>query len=1050
MRWEYNDSYRDKFQTWEHRDILIVPHATTVTPVEGGPPKVVSKVPVMNTQVTPNQPIPGKFMPVEFTITNDDIYKEKFEYTNSLDTNEDLAFCGCESAMVKFTIRNKKTYNEISQQYDLDIPNLEHYVLVPDPSDPAAKDLPTVVGEVQTHYIIKVYIYYNGDSSTLIYLGMFVVEQDKVSADGYTRDITAFDFLYQFRELDIHNWYVHLFRGINKKDNDLTSYFKNRVPGIKPDDISQDEWAEGWIRKPRNKWTIKEMLEDLIKNLMTRYPSEKTVTNRETDKHDYTDPEKKGQPGVKDIVSNYYEDDTEPYTGLALPMILDPDLTDPTKKYSIPKEADENAHECYGYMPILELPVYEDPKIMDSKALSAGKFLEDIGALSGRYPYIRLDRIQDDNYATLSPSKYENPQSSDYHPYNLYEKCILTFKPLPKNDEPIVSNNIFDNSDIAKGFKHDYSMVDTVYIWQIHTRFEDDLESEKARIEYANLTKQQNLVKTNHPDLVKKLSTVGNMFVDYLAIKEDDIKFAKRNDDVPQPSKTDVLANYAEVLELLQKGKPGYNLQEDGDALLHEGYKRIKYRTYTPYELTTFADPVREVGDRIRISFEDKVTGEITEFDTYILSRKISGIQKMMDTYVAKGNVATQTFSNYKTGATYAPQTMGYYGSGSGGTSVAAGGTTFTGLTKDDFVEIIRNIGFRLLNEPTSVVARFVATSSSEKTTVTARVINSSSYDEYPKDGESDIHTGDTTNPINVWNDSQEIQSFNVSAGDYFVFNRQGDGTEYSSDVYVPIYLFDGSKWIYTGDYGYGNVSGGNNIYMNNQNNISATAIIENFTDIAADPTINKVVIKPNIGDHTDYFYKYNIENTNVASYGGLDYYSDEKVSSTENISTKMEITPKYGDIIVDTTDTYDPRAYWWQYPGFWSISYPSSGEITIKTKPHVELKWSDPNNINSWEPKPCAWEGTVIIRKRNSAPLHRWDGELIVDSTTKDAYKNTAFIDDTIELNKTYYYGFFPYYTAYTEDGHAIKYYRFTKTIRVSTGTTIDAPEIISIERIS
>ena len=74
----------------------------------------------------------------------------------------------------------------------------------------------------------------------------------------------------------------------------------------------------------------------------------------------------------------------------------------------------------------------------------------------------------------------------------------------------------------------------------------------------------------------------------------------------------------------------------------------------------------------------------------------------------------------------------------------------------------------------------------------------------------------------------------------------------------------------------------------------------------------------------------------------------------------------------------------------------------------------------------------------------------MIVDSTTKDAYKDTAFIDDTIQLNRTYYYGFFPYYTAYTEDGHAIKYYRFTKTVRVSTGTTIDAPEIISIERIS
>ena len=1055
MRWEYNDSYRDKFQTWEHRDILIVPHATTVTPVEGGPPKVVSKVPVMNTQVTPNQPIPGKFMPVEFTITNDDIYKEKFEYTNSLDTNEDLAFCGCESAMVKFTIRNKKTYNEISQQYELDIPNLEHYVLIPDPSDPDAKNLPTVVGEVQTHYIIKVYIYYNGDSSTLIYLGMFVVEQDKVSSDGYTRDITAFDFLYQFRELDVHNWYVHLFRGINKKDNDLTSYFENRTPGIKPDSIPQEDWDAGWIRKPKDKWTIKEMLEDLIKNLMTRYPSEKTVTNQETDKHDYTDPEKKGQPGVKDIVSNYYEDDSEPYTGLALPMILDPDLTDPTKKYSIPKEADENAHECYGYMPILELPVYEDPKIMDSKALSAGKFLEDIGALSGRYPYIRLDRIQDDNYAALSPSIYEDPTSSNYHPYNLYEKCILTFKPLPKNDEPIVSNNIFDNKDIAKGFKHDYSMVDTVYIWQIHTRFEDDLDSEKARIEYANLTKQQNLVKTNHPDLVKKLSTVGNMFVDYLAIKEDDIKFAKRNDDTPQPNKTTVLTNYAEVLELLQKGKPGYNLQEDGDALLHEGYKRIKYRTYTPYELTTFADPVREVGDRIRISFEDKVTGEITEFDTYILSRKISGIQKMMDTYVAKGNVATQTFSNYKTGATYAPQTMGYYGSGSGGTSVAAGGTTFTGLTKDDFVEIIRNIGFRLLDEPTSVVARFVATSSSTEYDV--RILGSPSnvIDNYPT--ATIIHDGDTTNPIQAldFETGTTVSQYNVSAGDYWVVtynDQEGTGTEYPFYTQSPLYVFDGSKWVYVGSYdscGDCDKFTSSPIGYNDSGDLIINEIYNG--DISEGSKCLTLHIDAYDDEDNDYAHPNNISKSQI------DYTQFYNYSSSHDgaLSPILTVDVKYGDYINAVNQDHTNTDWMYQYPGFWydyrsaNYTYPKR-HVSYTDKPHVELKWSDPDNISSWEPKPCAWEGTVIIRKRNAAPLHRWDGELIVDSTTKDAYKDTAFIDDTIQLNRTYYYGFFPYYTAYTEDGHAIKYYRFTKTVRVSTGTTIDAPEILSIERIS
>lgn len=1030
MLWNYDDSWREKFETCEHRDILIVPHGTNVKKVSRKPPEVTNKVPELDDN---DDPIPGKFRPVEFVITNDDIYKEKFEYTNSLDTNEDLAFCGCESAMVKFTIRNNKTYDEETGRWVPDVPNLQNYVITDENGN-------TIVGEVQTHYIIKVYMYFNGDSDSLVYLGMFVVEEDKVSSDGYTRDITAFDFLYTIRDMDIHNWYVHLFRGVSWKTNDFEKYFENRkLPeGYEP----TDAWKEGWTRKPPENgyWLLKDMLEDLIKNIATRYPDQKTVTNRENKKENRTD-----DPDKTKQISNYYTNDAEPYTGLALPMVLDPDLFDSTKKYNIPEAPDEDAHECYGYMDIMNLKVYEDPKIMDAGALSAGKFLEDIGALAGRYPYIRLDDIMDDDYHALS--KWDPDHQENYYPYNLYEKCILTFKQLPKNDSKIVADNYFDNSDIAKGFKHDQYGVGTIHIWELYTRFDDP---DTPMFSYANLTKEQNKQKELNPGSLKKIQMSNNMFIDYLANKEDDVKYAK--DDKKPTDKKVLLANYAKVRNMLMYGEevvePVTKNQKNG--LLHQGYADIKYRTYTPYELTTFADPVREVGDRIKIHFEDKVTGEVFDFDTYILSRKISGIQKMMDTYVAKGATANVTFSNYKTGTTYAPMTMGYYGGGSSGSSSSGGGTTFTGLTKDDFVEIIRNIGFRLLNEPESVSAIFVSASTSEETTVTARVIDSSSYEEFPKGGESDIHNGDTTNPINVWNENEEIQSFNVSAGDYFTFDRRGDGIEYSSDVWEPIYLFDGSKWIYTGDYRYGNVSGGNNIYVNNPNNISATAIIENFADIAADPTINKVVIKPNIGDNTDYFFKFNIENTNVASYGGLDYYSSEAVSSTERISTKMEITPKYGDAIIDTTDTYDPRAYLWQYPGFWTVSYPSSGEITIKTKPHVELKWSDPNNITTWEPKPCAWEGTVIIRKRNSAPLHRWDGELIVDSTTRDAYKNTAFIDDTIELNRTYYYGFFPYYTAYTEDGHAIKYYRFTKTIRVSTGKAIDAPEIISIERIS
>lgn len=1030
MLWNYDDSWREKFETCEHRDILIVPHGTNVKKVSRKPPEVTNKVPELDDN---DNPIPGKFRPVEFVITNDDIYKEKFEYTNSLDTNEDLAFCGCESAMVKFTIRNNKTYDEETGRWIPDIPNLQNYVITDENGN-------TIVGEVQTHYIIKVYMYFNGDSDSLVYLGMFVVEEDKISSDGYTRDITAFDFLYTIRDMDIYNWYVHLFRGVSWKTDDFQKYFENRKL---PDGYTPTEtWKEGWTREAKSCWTIGEMLQDLITNIATRYPDQKTVTNREKKTEDRTDDTSKGK--TKQI-SNYYTNDAEPYIGLALPMIIDPDILDSTKEYNIPESPNEYSHECYGYMKILELPVYEDPKIMDAGALSAGKFLEDIGALAGRYPYIRLDDIEDDDYHALS--KWDPNHQENYYPYNLYEKCILTFKQLPKNDSKIVADNYFDNHDIAKGFKHDQYGVGTIHIWELYTRFDDP---DKPMFSYANLTKEQNKQKELNPGSLKKIQMSNNMFIDYLANKEDDVKYAK--DDESKTDKKILLARYNRVRNLLMygedtDGEPQDKNQKNG--FLHQGYTDIKYRTYTPYELTTFADPVREVGDRIKIHFEDKVTGEVYDFDTYILSRKISGIQKMMDTYVAKGATANVTFSNYKTGTTYAPMTMGYYGGGSSSSS-SGGGTTFTGLTKDDFVEIIRNIGFRLLDEPSSVVAMFVAASTSE------------SNDDPQKYGlnwpvedptESVIHDGDTTNPIIVYDwGSEELKTYTVKIGDYVYYtDRAGDDTEYLSTISDPYYVWDGSKWVYAGNSYYDNLAYGCNCYYHgyldsdyDTGNVYGMLIDEYTSGTIVDgATVNQLTLKVDTENSAVGFRHSKIGNTKY-----YDYNNSASLVETV-ITSDTTVTPSYGDSI-NIFNSSDKFKY--QYPGVWvdASEYPKMDAITVNVPPHVELKWSDPVNITTWEPKPCAWEGTVIIRKRNSAPLHRWDGELIVDSTTRDAYKNTAFIDDTIQLNRTYYYGFFPYYTAYTEDGHAIKYYRFTKTIRVSTGITIDAPEIISIERIS
>ena len=95
----------------------------------------------------------------------------------------------------------------------------------------------------------------------------------------------------------------------------------------------------------------------------------------------------------------------------------------------------------------------------------------------------------------------------------------------------------------------------------------------------------------------------------------------------------------------------------------------------------------------------------------------------------------------------------------------------------------------------------------------------------------------------------------------------------------------------------------------------------------------------------------------------------------------------------------------------------------------NVQIKWTDPADINSDEPAPAQWAGTVVVRKEGSAPRHKWDGTVIVDSTTRDEYKTNALVDSTVEYGKRYFYGIFPYDTKGD--------YRFTKVIQ--SGETED-----------
>lgn len=112
-----------------------------------------------------------------------------------------------------------------------------------------------------------------------------------------------------------------------------------------------------------------------------------------------------------------------------------------------------------------------------------------------------------------------------------------------------------------------------------------------------------------------------------------------------------------------------------------------------------------------------------------------------------------------------------------------------------------------------------------------------------------------------------------------------------------------------------------------------------------------------------------------------------------------------------------------------------------------VNISWTDPSDITNYKPEPQTWAGTVVVRKEGSEPWYIWDGEVLVDSTTRDEYSETPFVDDTIEINKQYYYGIFPYSILDDSDPeHIKKRYRFTKVLSVNTSEYLQAPIIESI----
>lgn len=184
-----NYDYRSYFYDQSHKkNILIVSQTCTVTARPGKAPRV-------DTSNVENPVV----------ITNDDIVREEFEIDEALNSSNNLSFGTCEAGLIKFTIRHSRR-----------IPFLNE------------------VGETKAHSeIVKLYFYFDDDSSTLMYYGMYICQRDELSDEGDTRSIECVDLVAMLRDFDIYEWYKWKF--LNLEPEDISGQ------GDTPDPSSNDD-----------------------------------------------------------------------------------------------------------------------------------------------------------------------------------------------------------------------------------------------------------------------------------------------------------------------------------------------------------------------------------------------------------------------------------------------------------------------------------------------------------------------------------------------------------------------------------------------------------------------------------------------------------------------------------------------------------------------------------------------------------------------------------------------------------------------------------------
>jgi hypothetical protein len=116
----------------------------------------------------------------DFTITNDKLYAEAFDLSESLCSEKELKFGSCEASCLSFQCRNE--FGELlNRKFD-------------------------------------VFIVLNGDYATPFKIGSYKVFEDKPSGDKQYKNITSYDAIYDVINAEVSEWYNSLVFPLSLKD----------------------------------------------------------------------------------------------------------------------------------------------------------------------------------------------------------------------------------------------------------------------------------------------------------------------------------------------------------------------------------------------------------------------------------------------------------------------------------------------------------------------------------------------------------------------------------------------------------------------------------------------------------------------------------------------------------------------------------------------------------------------------------------------------------------------------------------------------------------